>query len=198
MDKQTFDAMVQQYAADMLRMAERSALPPEPAPAPAEESGTEPEPPAFAPPGEIVEINPPESGPGTDPLQPVNPEPETYERFLADNPKTGILRIQASIGGRAVPVAGAKVTVSRDFTDGSRVLATSVTDSSGIADGIRLPAPDKSQSQSPETGKPPYAAYTVTVSHPQFETQVFTQVPVFEGIHSIQPVRFIPVQPDFQ
>ena len=198
MDKQAFDAMVRQYAADLMGMAARSTLPPEPASPPAEETSPQPEAPAPIAPDEGVEINPPESGPGVDPLQPAVPEPESYESFLGDNPKMGELRIQASAGGQAVTISGAAVTVSRDFADGSRVFATGITDGSGILDGIRLPAPDKSRSQSPEPGKPSYAAYTVMVSHPQFQTQVFTQVPVFEGIKSIQPVRLVPARPDFQ
>lgn len=99
MDKQAFDAMVRQYAADLMGMAARSTLPPEPASPPAEETSPQPEAPAPIEPDEGVEINPPESGPGVDPLQPAVPEPESYESFLADNPKMGELRIQASAGG---------------------------------------------------------------------------------------------------
>ncbi len=198
MDKQAFNAMVRQYATDMMDMAARSTLPPEPVPSPAEEPAPQAEIPTLAEAEIGAEINPPESGPGLDPLQPAVPEPETYESFLADNPQIGELRIQASTGGRAVPIAGAEITVSREFADGTKVFATGITDGSGILDGIRLPAPDKSRSQSPDTGKPTFAAYTVTVSHPQFQTQVFTRVPVFEGIKSIQPVRFVTVRPNFQ
>ena len=144
-----------------------------------------------------TEINPPESGPGQDPLQPVPVELESYEGFLLQNPKKGELRIQATAGGRAVPVAGAEVTVSKTFTDGSQVFATAVTDASGIVDGIELPAPDKSQSQSP-SGDAPYSTYTVTVSHPGYHSEIYTQVPIFDGIKSIQPVHFIPARPDFQ
>ena len=139
MDKQAFDAMVRQYAADLMGMAARSTLPPEPASPPTEETSPQPEAPAPIEPDEGVEINPPESGPGVDPLQPAVPEPESYESFLADNPQMGELRIQASAGGRAVPISGAEVTVSRDFADGSRVFATGITDGSGILDGCPLP-----------------------------------------------------------
>lgn len=144
-----------------------------------------------------VEINPPESGPGQDPLQPIPIELESYEGFLLQNPKKGELRIQATAGGRAVPIAGAEVTVSKTFTDGSQIFATAVTDASGIVDGIALPAPDKSQSQNP-SGDAPYSVYTVTVSHPGYRSEIYTQVPIFDGIKSIQPVRLIPARPDFQ
>lgn len=144
-----------------------------------------------------TEINPPESGPGQDPLQPVPIELESYEGFLLQNPKMGELRIQATAGGRAVPIAGAEVTVSKTFTDGSQIFATAVTDASGIVDGIELPAPDKSQSQNP-SGDAPYSVYTVTVSHPGYRSEIYTQVPIFDGIKSIQPVHFIPARPDFQ
>ena len=180
MDKQAFDAMVRQYAADLMGMAARSTLPPEPASPPTEETSPQPEAPAPIEPDEGVEINPPESGPGVDPLQPAVPEPESYESFLADNPQMGELRIQASAGGRLCRFPGGSHRFP-GFCRRQQGVATGITDGSGILDGIRLPAPDKGRSQSPEPGKPSYAAYTVTVSHPQFQTQVFTQVPVSKG-----------------
>ena len=54
MDKQAFDAMVRQYAADLMGMAARSTLPPEPASPPTEETSPQPEAPAPIEPDEGV------------------------------------------------------------------------------------------------------------------------------------------------
>ena len=115
----------------------------------------------------------------------------TYEEFLAANPQTGALRVQAFIGAQGLPVQGALVTVSAAFKDGERVLYAVKTNSDGIADNLILPAPDREASQIPGSQNP-FAEYNVSVSHPDYRTALFTGVPVFAGVKSIQPVVFLP------
>ncbi|MBQ2732604.1 MAG: hypothetical protein IJF74_00455 [Clostridia bacterium] len=115
----------------------------------------------------------------------------TYEEFLAANPQTGALRVQAYIGAQGFPVAGALVTVSAPFLDGERVLYAVKTDADGIADNLILPAPEREASQIPGSQNP-FAEYNVSVSHPDYRTAVFSGVPVFAGVKSIQPVVFLP------
>ena len=214
MDKQTLQDMIRRYSAELMQAAARSRLPreetpaqetpPPQAPAPAAAPlflETIPE--AEAPPDAAplleeteegpVEINPPESGPGQDPLQPIRPENDTYAQFLEENPKTGWLRIQAYTGLGSGPAPGATAVISRQFADGVHVFATVQTDESGIADDIPLPAPDKSLAESP-AGEAPYADYRITVTRPGYRTEVYTEVPVFDGIKSIQPVQLTPIK----
>ena len=115
----------------------------------------------------------------------------TYEEFLAANPQTGALRVQAFIGAQGLPVQGALVTVSAVFKDGERVLYAVKTNSDGIADNLILPAPDREASQIPGSQNP-FAEYNVSVSHPEYRTALNTGVPVFAGVKSIQPVVFLP------
>lgn len=115
----------------------------------------------------------------------------TYEEFLAANPQTGALRVQVYIGAQGFPVAGALVTVSAPFLDGERVLYAVKTDADGIADNLILPAPEREASQIPGSQNP-FAEYNVSVSHPDYRTAVFSGVPVFAGVKSIQPVVFLP------
>ncbi len=115
----------------------------------------------------------------------------TYEEFIAANPQTGILRVQAYIGAQGLPVSGALVTVSAPFKDGEKVLYAVKTNGDGVADGLILPAPDRSSSQIPGSQNP-FAEYNVSVSHPDYRTAVFSGVPVFAGVKSIQPVVFLP------
>jgi hypothetical protein len=115
----------------------------------------------------------------------------TYAEFLAANPETGILRVQAFIGAQGLPVSNALVTVSAPFKDGERVLYAVRTDTDGIADNLILPAPDREASQIPGSQNP-FAEYNVSVSHPDYRTALFTGVPVFAGVKSIQPVVFLP------
>lgn len=211
MENSAFQAMIDRYKAEMMRAAARSVLPAEEAaqpdvrgnpPAeeitPAEASvpirpDEETVPPAGAEPApgqDDTEINPPEAPEEQDPLQTIEPEPDTYENFLQENTRSGILRIQAFAGQQAIPVVGAQVTVSREFQDGMREFASGLTDENGVLDGIVLPAPNKILSESP-TGEAPYATYDIRVSHPDYRTEIYQQVPIFDGIKSIQPVRFL-------
>ena len=204
---ENLQAMIERYKAEMMKTASRSALPPQESvqPAPPEPAPQSELPPAPAPspqpaapavpspplPPDQPEINPPEANPQDDPLQPIAPEADTYENFLRENTKTGILRVQAYAGRQAVPVPGAQVTVSRTFSDGTKEFASGVTDENGIFDNVVLPAPDKALAEAP-TGEAPYATYDICVTHPGYRTEVYQQVPIFDGIKSIQPVRFLP------
>ena len=180
MDKQAFQAAVERYAAQLMEAARRSRFP-------LEQTPDAPQPDLL----DEVEINPPEAGEGQDPLQPVEEPSETYEQFLQHNRQSGEMRIQAYAGRQARPVADADVVISRQFTDGRHVFFEGKTDESGVLDGIQLPAPDPALSESP-AGTPPYATYDIRVSHPGYRTEIYLEAPVFPGIKSIQPVRFLP------
>lgn len=179
MNPTDFQAAVERHKADMLRMAAQSGQP-------ENAVGT----PITLPEDEDAIVFPPENGAGRGPLQTIDPEQDTYEAFRAQNQETGFLRIQAFAGRQVAPVPNATVLVTHTFTDGTRRFASGVTDESGVLDGIALPAPSGSIAQTP-TGEMPYALYDIRVSHPDFRTEVFQQVPVFAGIKSIQPVRFL-------
>ena len=71
-----------------------------------------------------------------------------------------------------------------------RVLSSGTTDESGVLDGIVLPAPDAALAQTP-TGEMPYALYDIRVSHPDYRTEIYKQVPIFPDVKSIQPVQFL-------
>ena len=205
MENSAFQAMIDRYKAEMVRTAARSSLPVEETAQPAvrgtlpaeeamqpeEDAASAPDVTAEPAPGrEGPEINPPEAPEQQDPLQIINPEPDTYENFQQENTQSGTLRIQAFAGRQTIPVIGAQVTVSREFQDGTREFASGVTDENGILDGIILPAPDKQLSETP-SGEAPYATYDIRVSHPDYRTEIYHKVPIFAGIKSIQPVRFL-------
>ena len=72
-----------------------------------------------------------------------------------------------------------------------RVFYTVSTNENGIVDNLELPTIDRRLSQSP-TGALSFATYNVKAFHPDFNTIEFRQVPIFDGIKSIQPIRLIP------
>ncbi len=116
-----------------------------------------------------------------------------YDSFLKNNQKSGKLRVQTYASTQVFPIQNAKVTVEKDFSDGSFTFAEEYTDIDGVAENINLPTKSKELSQSPDTPIP-YSTYTVKVSHPQFESITFFNVPIFEGIESLQPVAMLPLR----
>ena len=190
MEQSAFLDMIERYKEEMLKTAARSKWPVEEGNSPrllktissSIEQMEERE--------EGPEINPLESGRGQDTLQNLDEEVDTYENFQRENQETGLLKIQAYAGRQIMPVSGAQVTITHTFTDGTKEFASGTTDENGILDNIILPAPSKQLAESP-TGEAPYAMYDIVVSHPNYRTEIYRQVPVFEGIKSIQPVRFL-------
>jgi hypothetical protein len=114
--------------------------------------------------------------------------------FLAANTESGSLKVEAFASDRAFGVPSARVMVFLELPGGNVAVFDGLTDINGSTESIRLPAPPKSISQSPQTGanpRLPYAVYSVYVEHPDYVRSVFTNVPVFSGIESIQPVRML-------
>lgn len=90
-------------------------------------------------------------------------EPITW--FRNAHPEQGSLRVQVSAAQGIFPIPGASVEVYRDFGAVRETFYSGVTDSSGIADRILLPALPASLGLSSDTAGISGTAYTVAVSH---------------------------------
>lgn len=117
------------------------------------------------------------------------PPSEKYDNApLTDRPQGyGKLKINVFTGNEAFPVLSALVEVY----DGERLVSREFTDRSGAVSELSLPAPSATISESPGNTKG-YSTYTVRVSHPGFNSVELVNVPVFEGIESVQPVSLEP------
>lgn len=113
--------------------------------------------------------------------------------FLTANTESGTLRVEAYASDRAFGVGSARVMIFLPLESGNVMVFDGITDIDGISDNVRLPAPPGELSLSPSasSGKLPYAVYTVYVEHPGFVRALFSNVPVFSGIESVQPVRML-------
>ncbi len=129
-----------------------------------------------------------------------NPTPEQRERcrdindFLVANNESGTMRVEAFASDRSFGIGSARVMIFVELPSGNVAVFDGLTDIDGVTQSVRLPAPPRSLAQSPQTGanaRLPYSVYSVYVEHPAFVRSVFTNVPVFSGIESIQPVRML-------
>lgn len=119
--------------------------------------------------------------------------PDPLRDFLAQNPDFGTLIFQVTGGQGAFPVAGANIVITKELDDRYSLSLALTTDESGKTDPISLPAPSRELSQSPGKGIP-FAAYQAVVSAPNYVSEEIRDLPVFDGITTIQPVN---LRPDF-
>ncbi len=128
-----------------------------------------------------------------------NATPEQRERcrdindFLVANNESGTMKVEAFAADRSFGVGSARVMIFVELPSGNVAVFDGLTDVNGITQVVRLPAPPRELAQSPQApgSRLPYSVYSVYVEHPAFVRSVFTNVPVFSGIESIQPVRML-------
>ena len=118
---------------------------------------------------------------------------DPIRRFLTENPAFGTLIFQVTGGQGAFPVAGATVTISKPLDERLGISVDVTTDESGKTPPLSLPAPSKELSQKPNNGIV-YATYQAEISAPNHVTTKIRDLPVFDGITTIQPVN---LSPDF-
>lgn len=176
---QNIDKLIEKYKNDMLVMMKRSYFPYEEAePALAETVEAPDEPTVSA----AAQAEPARRETQSIALDDENRRDPNVNR---SDGGFGSLKIRAFIGNIAYPVETAFVRIIDSKGD---VIREGYTNQSGIFDAVRLPTPDKSISESPGNEKG-YTGYKIIVTHPRFNTEIFENVPVFEGVESIQDVR---------
>lgn len=115
---------------------------------------------------------------------------EAFRHFVLAHPGRGTLKVQVTTAG-LFPVPQARVEVTRRFGDTSRLLFKNVTDVSGIANNMVLPALPASYSQTAATARSSGTEYTVSVYHPSY-IPFEKPISVYDGIETILPVALEP------
>lgn len=120
---------------------------------------------------------------------PSNMEQEMQQENL------GTLKVQAYTARRTRPVEGATVVISRSTPEGQQEIVTLTTDNSGITETISLPGVPASLTEVPGLDLSHYFneySYDIEVTHPDYVSVLFKNVPIFGGIHSIQSIDLVP------
>ena len=107
-----------------------------------------------------------------------------------DEQGIGFITVNVRTAGGALPVEGATVTISR--ADNSATIAVMLTDSSGTSDIISLPTVSKENSLSPGNENVS-SFYTIDTYRSGYYEAIVYNVPVFDGVTSIQQVLLVPV-----
>ena len=106
----------------------------------------------------------------------------------------GYIKVQASIANGAMPISGAQVSVRQDGIE----LVLTVTDENGETEEIPLKAPSKALSEQYETVMRPYSVYDVFTDKDGYVPVRNLNVPVFDGIVSIQSVNMRRLPEDYR
>ncbi len=105
---------------------------------------------------------------------------------------SGRLIVRVFTASGAVPLSGAQVVVRNTPAVGGGIIASLITDRSGIAPTVSLSAPPKSEAQHPGSVRP-YSVYGIDVFLDGYFTPVYESVPIYDGITSVQNVIMIPL-----
>lgn len=115
----------------------------------------------------------------------------SYDDFLKQNPAKGTMLFRVYTGRQAVPLEGAQVVIYVTIDGKKHEMARLSTNSSGQTPPQELPAPDKELSQSSSNKIQAFAMYDATVTKKGFSQAVLEDIPVFDGVQSVQKVFMI-------
>lgn len=107
-------------------------------------------------------------------------------------PENGYLSVRVFVSEAELPVEGVAITVTQPTENGTRLLAARLTDESGRIPQITIPAPARTESQSPGVQKP-WTSVDITADHPDYERIVVENVQIFAGIQTEQELALIPL-----
>lgn len=108
----------------------------------------------------------------------------------------GFLVVKAKTANGALPVENAKVNIyeylpESDSTGGSLIYSV-LTDQDGKTPKLALDAKRKELSMTPGNLNP-FSVYNISVEKDGYYSNRYVNVPIFQGITSIQPVELIPL-----
>jgi len=115
-----------------------------------------------------------------------------YQEFVRNHPGTGFLKIRASSAGEAIPIEGVKITVSKEIGDNTIIFFEGITDDSGMINGIKLPTPERIQS---DEEVPRFAAYDL---HAVYEKQNFDKLYNISLCCGFGIIQYINITPDVE
>lgn len=119
--------------------------------------------------------------------------PPEYDPEELLGTEKGYILVNVRTGDDSSAISGAAVAVTA-IVDGKRlILASGLTDESGVSPKFELPVPDLVHSQAPDPSERPYNLFDVSVNAEGFFHARSVDVPVFSGVTSVQNFNLIPV-----
>lgn len=118
--------------------------------------------------------------------------PQNFQRGTVASDEVGYLTVRVSTAGGAIPLERASVHVRSSDLSQENVIYSLITNSDGLTPTVSLPTPPRSAGIVPQDTVVPYAVYNVDVYADGYVPALFTNVPVFPGITSVQGAILLP------
>lgn len=122
-------------------------------------------------------------------------EQTTQQEQEMQQESLGTLKVQVYTARRTLPVEDATVAISRNTPEGEQEIVTLTTNNSGTTQTVSLPGVPASLTEVPGLNLEHYFkqySYNIEVTHPDYVSVLFKNVPIFQGIQSIQSIDLIP------
>lgn len=107
--------------------------------------------------------------------------------------ESGTLAVRTYTAGGALPIKNSTVRIQGVDEENRFVEYTLTTDVDGLTEIIALPAPARTYSLAPNSAEIPYASYNVEVSADGYYTKRISDIAIFSGVGSFQPISMIPL-----
>lgn len=121
------------------------------------------------------------------------PKYDSLEDFERNNRGTGTILFRVYTAHEALPIENAVCKVTKVFNGNTHTFYTLITDESGRTTTEPLPAPSSELSQNSENTVQPFSLYDATVTREGYADVELKEIPVFDGVSSVQQVAMIPV-----
>ena len=114
---------------------------------------------------------------------------EEFQKFMADNPARGFLRIWAYAASWAIPVSGLQVVISTVINNNKFIFFEGATNESGIIDNISLPAPKLNTNN---LDVPSKTIYNIDATYEADNFKQSYQVNMYENVFVVQAINVNP------
>lgn len=114
-----------------------------------------------------------------------------YQEFLKENPATGSLKVEVFTAYKAVPITNAEIIVTKNFGDNAVIFFRGFTNSSGMIEDIKLPAPSFVSAKTPFI-EPKYTLYDLHAMHKEYNTVKEERIGMFGNVNIIQYIKMTP------
>lgn len=113
---------------------------------------------------------------------------QEYQEFIEKNPETGTLKVQVFSADQAIPIADTEIYITKEIGDNNVLFFQGVTNSSGIIDNIKLPAPTEVMPP-PIYEVPFYTNYQLTASNEKLKFIKQYEISMFGNIDVLQYIK---------
>ena len=111
-------------------------------------------------------------------------------------PANGTLIVRTYASEAQLPIVGTTVSVTQQTPDGTRLLATRITDRSGRTAPITIETPPRVDSESPAAAGAaiPWTNVDILAEHPNYERVLIENGQIFAGVVTEQNIQMLPLE----